>query len=108
MVAAALDAAGIPAQGVDARGVIVTDETFGRAMPLVDETRVAAARMVQPLLDARTVPVLPGFIGSTRKGVATTLGRGGSDWSGAGVGAGLEGQGIHARTGCGGVLTVEP
>jgi len=108
MVAAALDAAGIPAQGVDARGVIVTDETFGRAMPLVDETRVAAARMVQPLIDARTVPVLPGFIGSTRKGVATTLGRGGSDWSAAVVGAALDAEEIQIWTDVDGMMTVDP
>ena len=108
IVAAALDAAGIAAQAVDARGVIVTDETFGRATPLMDDTRAAADRTVRPLLDARRVPVLPGFIASTRKGVATTLGRGGSDWSAAIVGAAMGAEEIQIWTDVDGMMTVDP
>jgi aspartate kinase len=108
IVAAALDAGGIPAQGVDARGVIVTDETFGRAAPLMEETAAAAARTIRPLIDDRVVPVLPGFIGSTRKGVATTLGRGGSDWSAAVVGAALGAEEIQIWTDVDGMMTVDP
>jgi aspartate kinase len=108
IVAAGLDAAGIAAQAVDARGVIVTDETFGRAAPLMEETRAAAARAVRPLLDARTVPVLPGFVGSTRKGVATTLGRGGSDWSAAIIGAAMDAEEIQIWTDVDGMMTVDP
>jgi aspartate kinase len=108
VVAAALEANGIRAQAVDARGVIVTDETFGRAAPLMDETTTAAARTVRPLLDAQVVPVLPGFIGSTRKGVATTLGRGGSDWSAAVIGAALGVEEIQIWTDVDGIMTVDP
>ncbi len=108
IVAASLEAEGLRAQGVDARGVIVTDETFGRAAPLMDETRAAAARAVKPLLDDRIVPVLPGFIGSTRKGVATTLGRGGSDWSAAVIGAALDAEEIQIWTDVDGMMTVDP
>ena len=108
IVAAAVDAAGVPARAVDARGVIVTDETFGRATPLMEETAAAAARTVRPLLDARVVPVLPGFIGSTRKGVATTLGRGGSDWSAAVLGAALGADEIQIWTDVDGMMTVDP
>jgi aspartate kinase len=108
IVAAALDASGIPSQAVDARGVIVTDETFGRATPFMDDTRVAAARTLPPLIDAKKVPVLPGFIGRTRKGVATTLGRGGSDWSAAVVGAALDAEEIQIWTDVDGMMTVDP
>ena len=108
VVAAALDAAGLRTQAVDARGVIVTDETFGRAAPLMEETKVAAERTVRPLVDAQIVPVLPGFIGSTRKGVATTLGRGGSDWSAAVVGAALGVEEIQIWTDVDGMMTVDP
>jgi aspartate kinase len=108
IVAAALQAAGIPAQGVDARGVVVTDETFGRATPLLDETRVAAERAVRPLVEAGTVPVLPGFVGSTRKGVSSTLGRGGSDWSAAVVGAVMGAEEIQIWTDVDGIMTVDP
>lgn len=108
IVAAALQAAGIPAQGVDARGVIVTDETFGRALPLLEDTRAAAERTLLPLIESGTVPVLPGFIGSTRKGVSSTLGRGGSDWSAAIVGAVLGAQEIQIWTDVDGMMTVDP
>jgi aspartate kinase len=108
IVAAALDAAGIPAQAVDARGVIVTDESFGRATPLMDDTTAAAARTVRPLVESRKVPVLPGFIGSTRKGVATTLGRGGGDWSAAVIGAALSVEEIQIWTDVDGMMTVDP
>jgi aspartate kinase len=108
VVAAALDAAGLRTQAVDARGVIVTDETFGRATPLMEETTTAAARALRPLLDAQVVPVLPGFIGSTRKGVATTLGRGGSDWSAAVIGAALGVEEIQIWTDVDGMMTVDP
>jgi aspartate kinase len=108
IVAAGLDGEGIAAQGVDARGVIITDETFGRATPLMEETRAAAARTVKPLVDDRKVPILPGFIGSTRKGVATTLGRGGSDWSAAVLGAALDAEEIQIWTDVDGMMTVDP
>jgi aspartate kinase len=108
IVAAALDHMGLAARAVDARGVIVTDETFGRATPLMEETTAAAARTVRPLLEERVVPVLPGFIGSTRKGVATTLGRGGSDWSAAVIGAALGADEIQIWTDVDGMMTVDP
>ena len=108
VVAAALDTASLRTQAVDARGVIVTDETFGRAAPLMEETKAAAARNVRPLVDAQVVPVLPGFIGSTKKGVATTLGRGGSDWSAAVVGAALGVEEIQIWTDVDGLMTVDP
>jgi len=108
IVASALDHLGVAARAVDARGVIVTDETFGRATPLMDETTTAAARTVRPLVEQRVVPVLPGFIGSTRKGVATTLGRGGSDWSAAAIGAALGADEIQIWTDVDGMMTVDP
>src|SRR5262249_12879338 len=90
-----MDAEGIPAPGVDARGGTVTDDGFGGATPLMEDTAEAAARAVKPLVDDRIVPVLPGFIGRTRKGVATTLGRGGSDWSAAVIGAAMGAEEIQ-------------
>jgi aspartate kinase len=54
------------------------------------------------------VPVLPGFIGSTRGGITTTLGRGGSDWTASLVGAGLEAEEIQIWTDVDGMMTVDP
>jgi aspartate kinase len=89
IVAAALRAAGISAEWVDARRVVITNGDHECATPLVPETNDAVAREVEPLLTARVVPVVGGYVGATREGVTTTLGRGGSDYSAAVIGAAL-------------------
>ncbi|MBI3932269.1 MAG: lysine-sensitive aspartokinase 3 [Acidobacteria bacterium] len=108
IAAEALAAAGIPARAVDARTVLVTDESFGRAVPLMDDTAARVSRTVRPLVTSGTVPVLGGFIGATRNGVATTLGRGGSDWSAALLGATLPAEEIQIWTDVDGMMTVDP
>jgi aspartate kinase len=108
IVAAAAQARGIPAQAVDARALIVTDESFGRAVPLMDETSARVREVLGPIIQAGSVPVIPGFIGSTTKGVTTTLGRGGSDWSAAIIGASLRAEEIQIWTDVDGLMTVDP
>jgi aspartate kinase len=108
IAAAALRQEGLPARGVDAREVIVTDEGFGRAVPLWDLTSNRVQEILQPLLREGTLPVLPGFIGRTRRGVSTTLGRGGSDWSAAILGACLPADEIQIWTDVDGMMTADP
>jgi aspartate kinase len=108
IVAAAAEARGIPAQAVDARALIVTDESFGRALPLMDETSARVHEVLGPIIQAGSVPVLPGFVGRTTKGVTTTLGRGGSDWSAAVIGAALRAEEIQIWTDVDGMMTVDP
>jgi aspartate kinase len=108
LVAASLQAQGLSARPVDARTVIVTDETFGRAMPLAAETAARVQESLRPLLEAGIVPVLPGFIGSTVKGVTTTLGRGGSDWSASVIGAALPAEAIEIWTDVDGMMSADP
>jgi len=108
VVAAALQARGLPAQAVDARPLIVTDESFGRATPLMDETSSRVREVIRPVLQAGSVPVMAGFIGSTARGVTTTLGRGGSDWSAAVIGAALPAEEIQIWTDVDGMMTVDP
>ncbi len=62
----------------------------------------------RPLLEQGAVPLLPGFIGATAAGVATTLGRGGSDWSASLFGALLDAEEIQIWTDVDGMLTVDP
>lgn len=108
LVAAALEAAAVPATWVDARRVIVTDNEHTRAAPLMRETMAALRATVVPLLDAGRVPVLGGFIGSTLEGITTTLGRGGSDYSASIVGAGVGAREIQIWTDVDGMLTADP
>src|SRR5438093_7456622 len=108
LVAAALAAAGLPARHVDARRCIVTDETPGRATPDSDATAARTRAVLVPLLDGGTIPVLGGYIGAAAGGITTTLGRGGSDYTAALVGAALGAAEIQIWTDVSGVLTADP
>jgi aspartate kinase len=108
IVAAALEAGGTPAAAVDSRRVVVTDESFGRAQPLMEETGARIREHVLPLVEKSVVPVVAGFIGATRKGVATTLGRGGSDFTASIIGALLPAEEIQIWTDVDGMMTVDP
>jgi len=108
IVAAALTEAGVPAEWVDARCAIVTDGEHTRASPLTAETHAALRRTVMPVVDGGKVAVLGGFVGATADGLTTTLGRGGSDYSGAIVGAGIGAREIQIWTDVDGMLTADP
>jgi len=68
--------AGVNAVKVDARECIVTDAAHTRATPLWDETNNRLQAVLVPLLKAGETPVMGGFVGATRDGIPTTLGRG--------------------------------
>ena len=108
LVAAAVEEAGTPATWVDARQVVVTSDEHGRAVPLAEPTNAALRAVVLSAVDAGRVPVLGGFIGATAEGLTTTLGRGGSDYSGALVGAGIDADEIQIWTDVDGMLTADP
>lgn len=108
LVAAAFSAHGLDAEVVDSRECVVTDTNHMRAAPLFDETNARLKEQVQPLLDAGRVPVMSGFIGATKTGVTTTIGRGGSDFSAAIVGAGLDAERIEIWTDVDGMMTTDP
>ena len=108
MVAAAFVQAGLPGEWVDARHAIVTNDDYTRAVPLMGETTAALRASVLPLVEAGRIPVLGGFVGATAEGRTTTLGRGGSDYSGALVGAGIDAREIQIWTDVDGMLTADP
>src|SRR5436190_8483418 len=108
LVTAALSAHGADASLVDSRECIVTDDTFTRATPQFEETNTRLVEALRPLLDQSRVPVMGGFIGSTRAGVTTTIGRGGGDFSAAIVGAGIDAEKIEIWTDVDGMMTTDP
>jgi len=108
IIAAALTSAGVDAEWVDARQVIVTNSEHTRATPLGKETDARLRSIVGPILDSGRVAVLGGFVGATLAGHTTTLGRGGSDYSGALVGAGVEASEIQIWTDVDGMLSADP
>jgi aspartate kinase len=108
LVKEALCDAGIQAAQVDARACIVTDARHGKASPVWDATELRVREALSPLLERGQVPVLGGFIASTDEGVPTTLGRGGSDFSAAIVGAALCAARVEIWTDVDGIMTTDP
>ncbi len=93
---------------IDARSCIVTDAEHGKATPLEGKIEHALRRSMLPILDDGRVPVIGGFIGATENGVTTTLGRGGSDYTGALIGRGLNAHAIEIWTDVNGIMTTDP
>jgi aspartate kinase len=108
LVAAALHARGLSAQAVDAADLIRTDDRFGDASPLWAPTHAQTVDRLEPLLQAGTVPIVTGFIGATEAGITTTLGRGGSDYSAAIIGAALNADAVVFYKEVDGVMTADP
>lgn len=108
IVAAALSAQGLLATWIDARRTVVTDGEHTAAAPLMPETTASLMQNVDPALAMGRVPVMGGFVGATRDGVTTTLGRGGSDYSAAIIGACLGAREIQIWTDVDGMLTADP
>ncbi len=108
ILAAALDSAGIPAQFLETGDVIITDACFQSAHPNLKKTAENVAKIIKPVLANKRIPVLTGFIAATEEGVITTLGRGGSDYSAAIIGAALPADEVWIWTDVTGVMTADP
>ncbi|HET8772185.1 MAG TPA: aspartate kinase [Thermoanaerobaculia bacterium] len=98
----------LPAEHVHSEEVIWTDDRFGGATPDMERTRQHARRVLVPLLERNRIPVMGGFIGRTEAGATTTLGRNGSDYSAAVVGAAVGAEEVQIWTDVDGLLTCDP
>jgi bifunctional aspartokinase / homoserine dehydrogenase 1 len=108
LVAAALDQAGHQAEYVDATDVVRTDAVFGQAAPDFALTEQSAQRVLSPLLERGTVPVIPGFLGATPSGDVATLGRGGSDLTATLLARSLGASQVFLWKDVPGLLTADP
>jgi bifunctional aspartokinase / homoserine dehydrogenase 1 len=108
LVASALMECGVASEAIDATECLVTDAHYGAANPLHELTRERCERRLRPLLRQGVVPVVTGFLGVTVDGAITTLGRGGSDYSAAILGAALHADEVIIWTDVDGVLTADP
>jgi bifunctional aspartokinase / homoserine dehydrogenase 1 len=108
LMAAILRSRDLPAEAVDATELIVTDDHFGNAAPLFEETNLKTRQRLAPLRRRGIIPVVTGFRGATRDGYCTTLGRGGSDYSGTILGAALDADEVWIWTDVDGVMTADP
>jgi aspartate kinase len=108
LVAAALAGAGMESVWVDVRPLMITDDRFTRATPYIQVVNHRARDCLQPLCEAGRIPVTQGFIGSTARGAPTTLGRGGSDFTAALLGAALGAERVEIWTDVDGLMTADP
>jgi aspartate kinase len=108
MIAAAFTEHGISAAHVDARDVVITDSQFQKAVPIDAIVEKRCAEKVHPLVTEGKVPVIGGFIGSNESGITTTLGRGGSDFTGALIGGAMHADAIEIWTDVDGIMTTDP
>ncbi|MDH7516340.1 MAG: lysine-sensitive aspartokinase 3 [Bacteroidota bacterium] len=108
IAASALQEMDVRAVLTDARACIMTDSTFGKAEPDLRETTARCQQTIRPRIAAGEVPVIQGFIGANEQGITTTLGRGGSDFSAAVIGAVLHAEDIEIWTDVDGILTADP
>ena len=108
LVAAALAGAGVPARAVDAARIVVTDAVYQSASPDMEATQARAESLLGPMFVEGAVPVITGFVGATKAGVVTTLGRGGSDFSAAIFGVALGADEVWIWTDVSGVMTADP
>lgn len=108
VTAFALRERGIPADHLDARKLVVTESKHGGADAVFETTRKRLMAAVPPVLAAGAVPVMGGFIATGEDGSATTLGRGGSDFTASLAGAALNADEVQIWTDVDGVMTADP
>ncbi|HEY1807734.1 MAG TPA: lysine-sensitive aspartokinase 3 [Acidobacteriaceae bacterium] len=108
MITEAFVHCGLAAVHVDARQCIVTDAQYGKAVPQDAVIEQRLKLHLAPVIAEGRVPVMGGFIGATEQGITTTLGRGGSDFTAALIGGGIDAGAIEIWTDVNGIMTADP
>ncbi len=108
LVAAAFREAGLPTTAIESTRLIRTDDRYQDAAPDIELTREQTRNTLMPLLERGLIPIVTGFLGATDKGIVTTLGRGGSDYSASLIGACLDSAEVWIWTDVDGVMSADP
>ncbi|NDJ60091.1 MAG: aspartate kinase [Chloroflexi bacterium] len=108
IVAALLRQHRLRSVALDATDLIITDDKWGGANPLMEPTRSRLVDQLMPLLESRITPVITGFIGATLDGRPTTLGRGGSDYTASILAECASADAVWLWTDVEGLLTADP
>jgi bifunctional aspartokinase / homoserine dehydrogenase 1 len=108
LLAAVVNDGGIKAKAIESSEFVVTNSHFQHAHPDFKATTEKTRRALNPLMAEGVIPVTTGFIGATPEGVITTLGRGGSDYSAAIIGAVIPADDVWIWTDVDGVMTTDP
>ncbi len=108
ILAAYLQKCGLNGTWMDARDLILTDETWREATVLWDDTSDKITKRVLPILSESKIVLTQGFIGATKDNATTTLGREGSDYSAAIFSFCLDAKSMTIWKDVEGVLTADP
>jgi aspartate kinase len=93
---------------MDNKWPIITDDSFQNANPIVKECEKNIKEYILPLVEARTIPVIAGFVGKTKDGKITTLGRGGSDTTAFLLAQGINANQVVLVTDADGIMSSDP
>ncbi|HOG20981.1 MAG TPA: aspartate kinase [Flexilinea sp.] len=108
ILSAAVESAGIKSKPVESTQLIITDDVYQSASPDMELTSVRCKKVLYPILNEGITPIVTGFIGATKEGSITTLGRGGSDYSASIIAVGLEAEEVWIWTDVTGVMSADP
>ncbi len=95
----------IQAQVLEAEEIITTDDNFGNANIIYKISEKNVQKKFGPL---EKIPIIPGFIGKTKNGDTTTLGRGGTDTTACFIGAALRADKVILWKDVDGVMSANP
>lgn len=99
---------GFKSVAVDSYDLVFTDNNFGEGNVDFEKTYKAIEEKLVPLLKSGVIPVVTGFIGQSETGEYITLGRGGSDYSGAIVAGALDSSELQIWTDVDGIFNFDP
>jgi len=104
VISEAIKSRGIACEFIDSRDIIKTDDNFGSANVDLEKSY----KLISNCFKEKSLSIMGGFIGSTKDGITTTLGRGGSDYTASLVGAALDASMIEIWTDVDGIMTEDP
>lgn len=108
IIAALLRQNDVRGVAIDGTDILVTDDVFGNATPLLEPTRQRIEEHLIPLLNRDIIPVVTGFIGATEAGEVTTIGRGGSDYTASVLSLCLDADEVWVWSDVDGMMTTDP
>jgi len=93
---------------LDGASLMPTDDSYQHANPIMEQVEDRVDKLLKPVLNSQTVALTGGFIGSTRTGAITTLGRGGSDYTATILASVLRAEEVWMWTHVDGIMSADP
>lgn len=104
----ALNASGVKCAFADARECVITDNQYLKGEPDINEIKERVPKYINEQFSDNDALIIQGFIASSKDGINTTLGRGGSDYSASLIGLAMGASEIEIWTDVDGIHTADP